>query len=229
MSDEATANNSGSDIVNGAGREGDTTSAGSGEALSRGLEDSAEGISSPVIQNKNLQWYVVNTYSGFEFKVKQALEEKIRQKGLESLFGEIYIPQETVVELVKGQKKTSNRKYFPGYIIIQMDLNEDSWHLVKDTPKVSGFVGDKTSPVPLSQEEVSRLVTQMEEGVASPRSKMSFESGQTVKVIDGPFKEFSGTIEEVNADKGKVKVLISIFGRPTPVELDFFMVERAQV
>lgn len=225
MSDEATENNSGVDLQGDAGHERDANDPIASESLTSGFEES----SSPVIKNKNLQWYVVNTYSGFEFKVKQALEEKIRQKGLEGLFGEIYIPQETVVELVKGQKKTSNRKYFPGYIIIQMELNEDSWHLVKDTPKVSGFVGDKTAPVPLSSEEVARLVTQMEEGVASPRSKMSFEAGQTVKVIEGPFKEFSGTIEEVNADKGKVKVLISIFGRPTPVELDFFMVEKAQV
>lgn len=225
MSDEATANNSRAEFEVDAGHEATGNEPLTGDVTGAGIEES----SSPVLKNKNLQWYVVNTYSGFEFKVKQALEEKIRQKGLEGLFGEIYIPQETVVELVKGQKKTSNRKYFPGYIIIQMELNEDSWHLVKDTPKVSGFVGDKTAPVPLSPDEVARLVTQMEEGVASPRSKMSFEAGQTVKVIDGPFKEFSGTIEEVNADKGKVKVLISIFGRPTPVELDFFMVEKAQV
>ena len=197
------------------------------EAEVQGATEDRPGDGVPVTKSMDgFKWYVVNTYSGFEFKVKQALEERIRQKGLEGLFGDIHIPQETVVELVKGQKKTSSRKYFPGYIIVQMKLNEDSWHLVQDTPKVSGFVGDRTSPDPLTEEEVNRLIHQMEEGVASPRSKMTFEQGETVKVVDGPFAEFSGTIEEVKPDKGKVKVLISIFGRPTPVELDFFQIER---
>jgi transcription termination/antitermination protein NusG len=177
-------------------------------------------------ERKDLKWYVVHAYSGFEFKAKQALEERVRQKGLQDYFGDVHVPQETVVELVRGQKKTSNRKFFPGYILVQMVLNEDTWHLVKDTPKVTGFVGDATSPSPLSEDEVKRIMNQVEEGAASPRSKMNFEQGETVKVVDGPFAEFNGTIEEVKPEKGKVKVLISIFGRPTPVELDFFQVEK---
>jgi transcriptional antiterminator NusG len=174
-----------------------------------------------------LQWYVVNAYSGYEFKAKQALEERIRSNNMENLFGEIHVPQETVVELVRGQKKTSNRKFFPGYLLVQMVLNQDTWHLVKETPKITGFVGDATDPSPLSDEEVQRITTQVEEGIASPRSRVSFEQGETVKVIDGPFTDFNGTVEEVKPDKGKVKVLISIFGRATPVELDFVQVEKA--
>lgn len=174
-----------------------------------------------------LDWYVVHAYSGFEMKAKQALEERIRLNKMEKFFGQIHVPQETVVELVKGQKKTSNRKFFPGYILVQMHLNQDSWHLVKETPKVTGFVGDATDPSPMSEDEVKRVLNQVEEGTASPRSKMSFEQGETVKVIDGPFTDFNGTIEEVKPEKGKVKVLISIFGRATPVELDFMQIEKS--
>jgi len=176
--------------------------------------------------NKQLQWYVVHAYSGYEFKAKQALEERIRVHELEDLFGEIHVPQETVVELVRGQKKTSNKKFFPGYILVQMVLNQDTWHLVKETPKITGFLGDVADPEPLSEEEVQRITSQVEEGIASPRSRVSFEQGETVKVVDGPFAEFTGSVEEVKPDKGKVKVLISIFGRATPVELDFIQVEK---
>ena len=171
-------------------------------------------------------WYVVQAPSGLEFKAKQALEERIRLNKMEAFFGDIHVPQEKVVELVKGQKKTSNRKFFPGYILVQMILNQDTWHLVKETPKITGFVGDAMDPAPLSPEEVSRIVSAVEEGVAAPRTRVSFEQGETVKVVDGPFAEFSGTIEEVKPEKGKVKVLISIFGRATPVELDFIQVEK---
>jgi transcription termination/antitermination protein NusG len=158
---------------------------------------------------ENLRWYVVHAYSGFEFKAKRALEERIRLNKMEPLFGEIHVPQETVVELVRGQKKTSNRKFFPGYILVNMVLNEDTWHLVKETPKITGFVGDATDPEPLLQEEVDRILQQVEDGASSPKSKASFEQGETVKVIDGPFAEFNGTIEEA-----------------TPVELDFIQVEK---
>jgi transcriptional antiterminator NusG len=175
---------------------------------------------------KDLYWYVVNAYSGFEFKAKQSLEERIRTYNMSELFGEIRVPQETVVELVKGQKKTSNRKFFPGYMLVQMVMNQDTWHLVKETPKISGFVGNATDPSPISEDEVNRIVNQVEEGASSPRAKMNFEQGETVKVVDGPFTDFNGTIEEVKPDKGKVKVLISIFGRATPVELDFIQVEK---
>lgn len=178
------------------------------------------------VDRPNMHWYVVQAYAGFESKAKQALEERIRLNNLTDVFGEVHVPQETVVELVKGQKKTSTRKFFPGYIIVQMVMNEETWHLVKETPKINGFVGDATSPVPMSQEEVDRIFTQVEEGAASPRAKMNFEQGDAVKVIDGPFAEFNGTIEEVRPDKGKVKVLISIFGRATPVELDFMQIEK---
>ncbi|RMG40171.1 MAG: transcription termination/antitermination protein NusG [Candidatus Dadabacteria bacterium] len=174
-----------------------------------------------------MHWYVVHAYSGFELKAKQALEERIRNFGMEEYFGEVHVPQETVVELVRGQKKTSSRKFFPGYMLVEMVLNEDTWHLVKETPKITGFVGDASSPVPLSEEEVQRIMEQVEEGAASPRARMKFEEGDTVKVIDGPFSDFSGTIEEVKPEKGKVKVLISIFGRATPVELDFIQIEKA--
>jgi len=176
--------------------------------------------------NPDLKWYVVHAQSGFEMKAKQAIEERIRTHNMENLFGEVHVPQETVVELVKGQKKTSNRKFFPGYILIQMVMNEDTWRLVKDTPKITGFVGDALSPDPLDEDEVSRIHSQIQEGAASPRSKMQFEQGESVKVVDGPFTDFNGTVEEVKPEKGKVKVLISIFGRATPVELDFMQVEK---
>ena len=174
----------------------------------------------------DLKWYVVHVYSSFEFKVKQSLEERIRTQNFSHMFGEIRIPQEKVVELVRGKKKTSSRKFFPGYILVQMALNQDTWHLVNETPKVTGFVGDSADPAPLSEEEVARIMDQVEEGASSPRSRMSFEQGETVKVIDGPFADFNGTVEEVRPEKGKVKVLISIFGRATPVELDFIQVEK---
>lgn len=179
-----------------------------------------------VEKRPDMHWYVVNAYSGFEFKAKQSLEERIRTHNMGPFFGEIHIPQETVVELVKGQKKTSSRKFFPGYMLVQMVMNQDTWHLVKETSKISGFVGDATDPSPISEEEVKRIVHQVEEGASSPRAKMNFEQGETVKVVDGPFTDFNGTIEEVKPDKGKVKVLISIFGRATPVELDFIQVEK---
>ena len=173
-----------------------------------------------------LQWYIVQVYSGFEQKVKMSLEERIRQNGMEKLFGEIKVPQEEVTELVRGQKKNVNRKFFPGYILVQMLVNEDTWHLIKNTPKVNGFLGDSTTPLPMSPEEVTRLTTQMEEGMSALSPKNQFSEGDAVKVKDGPFQDFTGTVEEVKPDKAKVKVLISIFGRATPVELDFFQVER---
>lgn len=174
----------------------------------------------------NMHWYVVHAQSGFESKAKQAMEERIRTHHMENLFGQIHVPLEKVVELIKGQKKTSNRKFFPGYMIVQMVMNEDTWRLVKETPKITGFVGDALSPDPLSDEEVERLLSQMEEGASTVKAKGHFEQGMPVKVIDGPFAEFNGTVEEVKPEKSKVKVLISIFGRATPVELDFMQVEK---
>lgn len=193
-------------------------------------DSSSSDITSSDTEEKkagNLEWFVVRAYSGFEFKVKQSLEERIRLNNMGHLFGDIHVPQEKVEELVRGQKKVSNRKFFPGYVLVQMVLNEDSWHLVKETPKVSGFAGDATAPSPMSPDEVARILEQVQEGVGPSRMRMNFEQGETVKVIDGPFTDFSGTIEEVKPDKGKIKVLISIFGRATPVELDFVQVEKS--
>ena len=173
-----------------------------------------------------LPWYVVQTYSGFEMRVKLSLEERVRSKGLSHLFGTILVPQETVEEMVKGAKRTSKKKFFPGYILVQVNLNDDTWHLVKETPKVSGFIGDSRNPSPLSAEEVASLLQQMEGGAKRPRPKKNFEEGDAVKVTDGPFADFNGTVDEVKPDKGKLRVLISIFGRNTPVELDFGQVEK---
>ncbi|MBI3786147.1 MAG: transcription termination/antitermination protein NusG [Deltaproteobacteria bacterium] len=172
-------------------------------------------------------WYVVHTYSGYEHKAKAALEERIRALGKQELFGDVLVPAEKVVELVKGRKKTSSRKFFPGYILVNMELSDETWHIIKSTPKVTGFVGDATNPAPISETEVAETTNQMAEGAARPKPKVLFEAGESVKVIDGPFQDFNGTVEEVKPDKGKLRVLISIFGRATPVELDFVQVEKA--
>jgi transcriptional antiterminator NusG len=175
------------------------------------------------------KWYVVHTYSGFENKVKKSLEERVRQENLQDEFGETLIPMEVVQEMVKGEKKTSKRKFFPGYILVQMEMSNRTWHLVKGTPKVTGFVGNAKKPedVPfISEVEVQRLTTQITEGTLKPKPKVQFEEGDQVRVIDGPFSNFNGTVEEVKPDKGKVRVLVSIFGRATPVELDFMQVEK---
>ncbi len=172
------------------------------------------------------KWYVVHTYSGYENKVKAALEERIKSLGKEELFGEILIPTEKVVEMVKGQKRTSSRKFFPGYIIVNMELNDETWHIVKSIPKVTGFVGGQKTPVPISDDDVKRITQQIEEGAVKPKPKVTFEKGENVRVVEGPFINFNGVVEEVKPDKGKLKVLVSIFGRPTPVELDFIQVEK---
>jgi len=176
----------------------------------------------------DMKWYVVHTYSGFENKAKKSLEDKIKLEGLADQFGESLIPMEQVVEMVKGEKKTSKRKFFPGYILVQMAMNDRTWHLVKNTPKVTGFVGAAANeqPPPISNAEVQRLTTQISEGTLKPKPRVQFEEGDTVRVIDGPFANFNGTVEEVNPEKGRVKVLVSIFGRATPVELDFMQVEK---
>ena len=172
------------------------------------------------------KWYVVHTLSGFEYRAKAALEERIKLLGKKELFGEILVPTEKVVELVKGKKKTSSRKFFPGYILVQMVLNEETWHIVKGTPKVTGFVGGSTNPPSLSDKEVQEITQQMEEGALKPKPRVLFSVGESVKVIDGPFVDFNGVVEDVRPDRGKLRVLISIFGRATPVELEFVQVER---
>ena len=175
-------------------------------------------------------WYVVHTYSGYEQKVKTSLEERVRGLSNPDLFGQILVPSEKVVELVKGKRKTTSRKFFPGYILVNMHLNNETWHIVKSTPKVTGFIGGATDPSsipPISESEVREITHQMEEGAVKPKPKVLFEQGENVKVIDGPFQDFNGVVEEVKPDKGKLRVLISIFGRATPVELDFVQVEKA--
>lgn len=171
------------------------------------------------------KWYGVHTYSGYENKVRLNLAERIKNENVEDLFGEILIPSETVVELKKGEKKTSSRKFFPGYILVRMELTDETWHIVKNTAKVTGFVGGNT-PFPIPDEEVDKIARRMEEGAEKPRHKIEFEVGETVRVVDGPFLNFTGIIEDVKPDKGKLRVAVTIFGRSTPVELEFMQVEK---
>jgi len=170
------------------------------------------------------RWYVVHTYSGFENKVKLSLQERIETAGKQDFFSDILIPEENVVELVSGEKKTSKRKFFPGYILVRMELNDDTWHIVKDTPKVTGFIGSKDKPSPIPDKDVENLITRIDEGTLKPKPKFKFDVGDHVRVIDGPFTNFDGLIDEVRPEKGKLRVIVSIFGRPTPVELDFIQV-----
>lgn len=172
------------------------------------------------------KWYIVNVQTNCENRAKAAIEERISSLGFQDQFGEVLIPTENVVELVKGQKVTRPKKFFPGYIFVQMVMNEQTWHLVRGASKVTGFIGGQ-NPQPVPEDQVRRVADQMVEGTERPRPKVHFDLGESVTVIDGPFSNFAGTIEEVNEEKGKVKVLVSIFGRPTPVELDFIQVEKA--
>lgn len=172
------------------------------------------------------QWYVVHTYSGYENKVKAALEERIKSFGKEEYFSEILIPSEKVVEMVKGERRTSSRKFFPGYIFVKMELNDETWHIVRNTPKVTGFIGGRMKPTPISEEEVKEIIQQVNEGVLKPKPKFVFEKGDSVRVVDGPFTNFHGVVDEVRPEKGKLRVLVSIFGRATPVELDFVQVVK---
>jgi transcription termination/antitermination protein NusG len=174
------------------------------------------------------KWYVVHTYSGYEHKAKAALEERVRNLKLQEKFGDVLVPTERVQELGKGgQRKISSRKFFPGYIFVNMELDDETWHVIKDTPKITGFVGHSTNPPEVPESEVTEITQQMQEGALRPKPKVLFEVGEAVKVVDGPFQDFNGTVEEVRPEKGKVRVLISIFGRATPVELDFVQVEKS--
>jgi len=174
----------------------------------------------------SMKWYGVHTYSGFENKVRLNLLESIKNEGVEDFFEEILIPSETVVELKKGEKKTSSRKFFPGYILVRMILTDETWHIVKETAKVTGFVGGN-APFPIAEEEVLKITRRIEEGAEKPRPKVLFEVGETVRVVDGPFLNFSGVVEDVKPDKGKLRVTVTIFGRATPVELEFMQVEKS--
>jgi transcriptional antiterminator NusG len=173
-----------------------------------------------------LQWYIVHVYSGFENRVKMSLEDRIATSGNTRKFGQILVPTEQVVELVKGRRRTSSRKFYPGYILVEMELDDETWHIVNNTEKVSGFLGNREKPMPITQEEAGRILSQMEAGQAKPKPRFFFEPGDDVRVTDGPFTNFSGVVEEINPEKGKLKVLVSIFGRATPVELEFVQVTK---
>ena len=175
-----------------------------------------------------LQWYVVHAYSNYEHQVKESLKERIERHGMENKFGEILVPTEEVVEMREGQRRKSERKFFPGYVLVQMEMEEATWHLVKKIPKVLGFIGGTTErPAPISDEEAETIVNRVQEGVDKPRPKILFEPGEVVRVRDGPFNDFNGVVEHVNYEKSKVRVAVQILGRSTPVELDFGQVEKA--
>lgn len=178
-------------------------------------------------KKSDMKWYIVNTQTSCEAIAKASIEERARSMKMESQFGDILIPAENVVELVKGKKATRSRKFFPGYIFVQMNLSDETWHLVKNASKVTGFVGGKIRPPEVPEHEVLRVTKQMEVGAEKVIPKVRFSVGESVTVIDGPFSNFNGTVEDINPEKGKVKVLVSIFGRPTPVELDFVQVEKS--
>lgn len=175
-----------------------------------------------------MHWYVVHTYSQFEKSVQRALVERIARDGMQAQFGQILVPVEEVVELKGGQKSISERKFFPGYVLVEMEMTDESWHLVKNTAKVTGFLGGSAmKPTPITQKEVDNIMQQMQAGVEKPRPKVLFEVGESVRVKEGPFTDFNGAVEEVNYDKNKLRVAVTIFGRSTPVELDFGQVEKA--
>jgi transcription termination/antitermination protein NusG len=184
-------------------------------------------VQTPVVgSGTDMRWYVVHTYSGYENKARQALEERIKREGMNSFFGRILIPTEEVVEMKRGKRRTSKRKFFPGYMLVEMAMSENTWYLVKSTPKITGFVGGSTKPPPIPEEEVRRITSQINEGSERLKPKVIFEKGDAVRVVDGPFANFNGTIDEVESEKGKLRVLVSIFGRATPVEMDFVQVEK---
>lgn len=172
------------------------------------------------------RWYIIHTYSGFENYVKEALTKKIKDSGVDRLFGDVLVPTEDVVEMIEGVKKTSKRKFFPGYVLVNMELNDETWHLVRKTPKVTGFVGKGTNLPSLSDDEVQKVLAQILEGATRPKPKVTFEKGESVRVLDGPFANFNGVVEDVMPDKGRIRILVSIFGRYTPIDLEFSQVEK---
>jgi len=172
------------------------------------------------------RWYVLHVYSGFEAKVAEAIRDKAQKQGIDDRIEDIMVPTEEVVEIKRGQKVNSERKVFPGYVLAKMDMSDQIWHLVKNTPKVTGFLGGGNKPVPISEKEAARLMTQLQEGIEKPRAAITFEIGEKVKVMEGPFATFEGMVEEIDEGKGRVKVSVSIFGRATPVELEFSQVEK---
>jgi transcriptional antiterminator NusG len=176
--------------------------------------------------HEGMKWYIVHTYSGFEAKVKESLRQRVEAMEMGASIGEVLIPTEEVVEVKDGKKTRSTRKFFPGYVLVKMNMSDDAWHVVKNTPKVTGFVGTGTLPVPLKQAEVDRIVNQITVAADKPKPKLGFNIGETVRIVDGPFSNFTGEVEEVNEDRSTLKVMVTIFGRATPVELEFLQVEK---
>lgn len=173
-----------------------------------------------------MRWYVLHVYSGFENKVAETIKDKARKKGLEDKVEDIMVPKEEVIEIKRGQKVNTERKVFPGYVLAKIDMNDEVWHMIKDTPKVTGFLGAANKPAPISEKEAARLIQQLQEGVERPKSAINFDIGEDVKVAEGPFAGFNGSVEEVDVERSKLKVSVSIFGRATPVELEFGQVEK---
>ncbi|HTX53281.1 MAG TPA: transcription termination/antitermination protein NusG [Candidatus Baltobacteraceae bacterium] len=172
------------------------------------------------------QWFVIHTYSGFENKVKQSIEQRVAALGLATMVSQVMIPTETVVELKKGKRREASQKFFPGYVLVRMEMTDDLWYLIKNTPKVTGFVGPGVRPTPIPEAQVQAILHQVETGAERPKHRILFSRGESVRVIDGPFSNFTGVVDEVKPDKGRLKVMVSIFGRPTPVDLEFLQVER---
>ena len=191
------------------------------------MSDVVNPVESVGSANPDLKWYVVHAYSGMEKAVERNIQERVHRAGMQSKFGRILVPTEEVVEIRNGQKRTTERKFFPGYVLVEMEMNDESWHLVKSTPKVTGFVGGTANkPAPISEKEVEKIMQQMQDGVDKPRPKVLWEIGEVVCVKEGPFTDFHGAVEDANYEKNKLRVSVTIFGRATPVELDFAQVEK---
>ncbi len=190
-------------------------------------QETTVAMGAPATTNPDLRWYVVHAYSGMEKAVERNILERIARAGMQSKFGRILVPMEEVVEVRNGQKRTTERKFFPGYVLVEMVMDDDTWHLIKHTNKVTGFVGGaKNRPAPISEAEVMKIVSQMQEGTEKPRHKVEFVVGELVRVKEGPFTDFNGSVEDVNYEKNKVRVAVTIFGRSTPVELEFSQIEK---
>jgi transcriptional antiterminator NusG len=190
------------------------------------LDEAAHEEEPPALPADSKQWYIIHTYSGFERKVKESLRTRADAFGFGEAIGEILIPEEEVVELRNGKKVTSKRLLYPGYVVVQMDMNDELWHRVKDTPRVTGFVGGGQTPVPLSADEINKMLYRQTTAAERPRPKMTFEKNESVRIVDGPFANFQGKVDEINSERNTLRVLVTIFGRATPVELDFLQVEK---
>ena len=195
-------------------------------AVETASKDVKEAEGAKPAQPSTRQWFIIHTYSGFESRVKESLRQRADAMGMGESIGDILIPTEEVVEMRDGKKVVSSKKFFPGYILVNMTMSDDAWHMVKNTPKVTGFVGTGIKPTPLSQEEVDRIINQVTTSAEKPKPKFVYKDGEQVRIVDGPFSNFTGTVEEVNHDRNTLKIMVTIFGRSTPVELDFLQVEK---